>query len=94
MTVQRGGASLCGWGWGRRALSKERDESFSGDLGPLLRPGLRNYGARLEARQTAFSGQVSYTHLERKSWKALKNHWLSPLVLFMGQRLVLFQTVV
>ena len=61
--VQRGGPSLCGWGWGRRGLSKERDESFSGDLGP----GLRNCGARLEARQTAFSGQVSYTHWERKS---------------------------
>lgn len=47
--------------------------------GPLRRPGLRSCSARLEARKTAFSEQVSYTHLENKSWKALKNHWLTPL---------------
>lgn len=38
---------------GEGALSKEREEIISGGLGSLLRPDLRNYGARLEARQIA-----------------------------------------
>lgn len=55
--------------------------------GPLRRPGLRSCSARLEARKTAFSEQVSYTHLENKSWKALKNHWLTPLFYLWGSNL-------
>lgn len=55
--------------------------------GPLRRPGLRSCSARLEVRKTAFSEQVSYTHLENKSWKALKNQWLTPLFYLWGSNL-------